>query len=398
MLDKLNYHQLDGDDRHSVCGKSLKSGGDLVSTTTAGEKGRKKVVGVILILISIVTWVAHSEVLQDNEYVTLHPLFIRYLVTSGFCSSAVFAFLLEHCFELRSKQDKKGRNLFLRTASCAFCMGWAIMYAQGWIYNMSIRETTVALNNSLYQTQCIFSYILSVFFHGELLTLRKSSAILIALSGVFLISFGTSTGESQGNTIQGVILCTVAGLWWAVWEVTVKVLEERHYDRDYPYRDSMYYLGYCAFWILVTGPVFLYACHKLMWEHFDLPPDAKAVYQIIKLCVSSGICNISSVLAVTLLTPLQVSFGLLLIVPAGYVADLLLGKLRTVPDPMQISGVILIVAGFLILNLEEFLKPLSGLMHRKITEAERQMICPSINSGQGPLNENVIPLKLPANS
>jgi len=240
------------------------------------------------------------------------------------------------------------------------------MWFAGYLWYLSLRETTVALNNSLYQSQCIFVYILSICLLGEWITIRKSFAIIISLGGVFLISFGTSTRDGdETNNLQGIICCLISAFLFAIYEVTVKVVEEKHYDKNYSSRDSMYFLGHCGIWCLLTGPIVIYACDWLGYEHFDLP-DRESVYIIIEICIIDVVFNSFLVLAVTFMTPYLVGLGMLLVIPCSFVADYLVGKMDTPPGCMQIAGVALIVAGFLVLKLEFGPDTLPGRVYRKL--------------------------------
>jgi len=216
-----------------------------------------------MVAILIASWVVMSESLQDNDFVKSHEILMRWLVVSSYSLSAVFAFIAEHCCGQRSRPCRQGRSLFCRSALYTFGTGWITLWFAGYLWYLSLRETSVALNNSLYQSQCIFVYVLSVCLLGEWITTRKSIAIIISLGGVFLISFGTNSGDGDvTNNLQGIISCLVSAFLFAIYEVTVKVVEEKHHDKNYSLRDSMYFLGYCGIWCLFTGPILIYTCDR----------------------------------------------------------------------------------------------------------------------------------------
>jgi len=318
----------------------------------------RKMIGGILIVMVGATWVCMSEFLQDDEYVKNHILFVRYLVTCSFTASALIGFILKHCFGQKCKHPVERRSFFLRTASWAFVLGWGFNYVYGYTWYISLQQTSAAANNSVYQVQCVFVYILSVIFiPGERITVRKSLAVLFSLAGVFLICFDNTNdtdddaGENNDMTTtpEGVIACATSALLFACFKVSLKVVEQKHYDAEWLVRDSQYFVGNCGIVVAITGPLFLYAAHKLKWEHFDLPTEESSIYIILEICGLNFFCNCFVVISVAFLTPFTVSLGLLVIIPTSYVADWLFGKMTNTPGWMELLGVSLIVFGYLIL-------------------------------------------------
>jgi len=313
----------------------------------------RSVVSLWLVGIMVLTWVLMSEWLQDNAYVKSHEMLMRYLVVSAYTLSAVPAFVLERCFKHRSNSPTAGRSLFTRTALWTIFLSWTTMWAAGYIWYLSLRETSAALNNSLYQSQCVFVYLFSVLFLGESLTLQKTVACTISLLGVFAISWGGNSDDEavQKSTFQGSIVCVMSAILFSVFEVSVKVMEEKHYDEGFLVRDSMYFLGYCGFWVLVLGPFLLFACHNFGFEHFDLPPNWESILIVLEVVVLDLVFNMALIVAIALSSPFFVALGLLAVIPGTFVSDYLFGKMKTSPGVMQISGTVLVVLGFLILNL-----------------------------------------------
>merc|ERR1719233_267930 len=295
-----------------------------------------------------------SEWLQDNAYVKSHEMLMRYLVVSAYTLSAVPAFVLERCFKHRSNSPTAGRSLFTRTALWTIFLSWTTMWVAGYIWYLSLRETSAALNNSLYQSQCIFVYLLSVLMLGESLTLQKTVACTISLLGICAISWGGDSDDEavQKSTFRGSIVCVLSAILFSVFQISVKVMEEKHYEEEFLVRDSMYFLGYCGFWVLVLGPFLLFACHKLGFEHFDLPPNWESISIVVEVVVLDLVFNMALILAIALASPLFVAVGLLAVIPGTFISDYLFGKMKRSPGVMQITGTVLVVLGFLILNLK----------------------------------------------
>jgi len=331
---------------------------------------RRTFLSSMLVLILVATWVAMAECLQENDYIKAHEAFQRYLVVSTYSFCSLIALIMEHCCGHRGKKEREGRSLFLRTLPWTFGTAWGSMFFAGYMWYLSLRETMVALNNSLYQSQCIFVYLLSVLFLGELITFRKACAIFVAFTGVFLVSFGNQhhhdNKNTQVNTVKGVMMCLISAFCFAIYEVTVKYVENNYNDEEYAVRDSMYFLGNCGFLCLVTGPLMLWFCHYFGLEHFDLPPDEESLIILIEICVLDGIFNAALVLGVTVTSPYLVGIGLLLVIPSSFLADIVLGKLHTV-SWIQIFGIVLIAAGFLILKVKTDQESLPGRVYRKLT-------------------------------
>lgn len=252
-----------------------------------------------------------------------------------------------------------------------------------YIWYRSLLETTLALNNSLYQLQSAMAYIFSVVFLGELLTIKKSMATIIVLGGVFLISYGSINDGVKDNTIQGVILCIVTAIGFGSYKVVIKIMQERHNDKVYPLRDILYFMGYCGIWVLVLGPFVLWALHELKVEHFDLPPDLESISIMLKVWVADLLFNFFLVAAVTYTSPYQVGIGLVLVIPASYFTDAFRGKLDTEPGWMEISGVVLIATGYLTLKLKIPKKSSPVRAYRKVKKAMGNVVCALCSEGEG---------------
>lgn len=383
------YQRMSGEKHDDIAGEinewSEAHGLAVAKQDTAGRpmNYRNTWASFILVLILVVTWVMMAECLQGNDYIESHEAFMRYVVVSSYSITVLVALIMEHCCGQKSKTIKLKRTLFVRTLFWTCSTGLVFMWLQGYVWYISLQETMVSLNNSLYQVQSVFVYLLSVCFLGELITIRKAFAIGIALSGVFLISFGSSDASGsakEDNTIQGVILCLLSSFLFAIYEVTVKIVEEKHHDKEYPIRDSMYFLGYCGVFCLLIGPIVLFICHQLGWEHFEFPPDKESLYSLIEICVLDLVFNAALVLGVTITSPYLVGLGMLIVIPSSFAADSYLGKMKTPVGWMQIFGVVLIVAGFLILKLQTGPISVPGYFFRKIPQLKKTIQAFSIEN------------------
>jgi len=310
-------------------------------------------VSIVLVAAMIITWVLMSEWLQDNAYIKSHELFMRYLVAAAYTFAAVPAFVLERCFKHRSRTPVSGKSLFTRTALWTICLSWSTMWFAGYIWYISLRETSAALNNSLYQSQCMFTYLFSVLLLGESITLQKTVACIISFLGVFAISFGSDTSEepTQKNTVQGSLVCVLSAVLFSVLQVSAKIIEDKHYEKEFLLRDSMYFLGYCGFWVLVLGPYLLLGFHYFKFEHFDLPPDKKSFLTVVSIVALDLVFNMALIIAIAFATPFFVALGLLAVIPATFLSDYSLGKMTTRPGGLQITGTLLVVIGFLVMKL-----------------------------------------------
>jgi len=357
------------EDNYSVCL-------DEDSTSNSSSSWRY-FVGVLSVAIVVSTWVIMAECLQENDFIKSHEVLLRWLVVSSYSFSFLVALVLEHCCGQRSKKSENRRRFFWRTAFYTFISGWGTLFFNGYLWYLSLRETMASLNNSLYQIQCVWVYILSVLFLGERIVIRKVFAILIALGGVFLISFGnqnaTGDGEQQ-NTAQGVIVCLISTVLFASYEVTVKIVEEKHHDKEYPLRDTLYYLGYSGMWSLFIGPLVIFGCHQLGWEHFDFPPDKASWWIVVEICLLDLLLNCGIVLGITVTTPYFISLGLLLVIPGSFFADSFLGKMKAPIGWKQIVGVALIVVGFLALQLRTGPTSIPGRLYRKVLLTKKTTI------------------------
>jgi len=274
MLGKdQQYHTLPGNDDQ---GKSK---------TTSW----KNVAGFLCLLAMILCWVFASEFSQDTEYIREHDFLVRCLLDCTCIFSGMFAFLYEYCSRQGRSKEERVTMLFWNTAPFSLA-GLLLSIGSGYLWWLSLQHITTALGSSLFQTQCVFTYILCVIILGERITVVKSSAVILALSGVFLIYFDgddhkDDTDEikddaGDGNIVKGLMLAVLGALFYAMFKVLLKFVELKYYDKDHLIRDSQYFIGFTGIWCIFASPLVIYVFHLAGWEHFELPSDLRSMHII----------------------------------------------------------------------------------------------------------------------
>jgi len=308
----------------------------------------------VIVALLVLTWVLMSEMLQDNEWITEHTLAVRACVTGCYVVVLIPAQLLERCFGYRRPVERRRRSQGFFRRALLFMIPTSLlgMYGCGYVWYLSLKQTTAALNASLYQSQCVFVYFFSILFLRDPVVGRKILAIGVSLTGVAFISFGGAGhgNEKQKNTVAGIILTILSAILFASYEVATKYIEHRVYDKKFIIRDSLYWLGYNGLIICLVSPPFLLLCHYTGWEKFHLP-DREATMILLELMGFDLIFNALLVIGIAVANPFLISIGMLLVIPASFVADHILGKLTKTPNHMQIGGTILVGLGFIILKV-----------------------------------------------
>ena len=88
----------------------------------------------------------------------------------------------------------------------------------------------VPTNNTLYQTQCAFVFVLSVMFLGEAVTRAKVVCVTVAFAGVACVCAvptESSSGGEKSNTAWGIALALASTACYATYEVAFDLFASR---------------------------------------------------------------------------------------------------------------------------------------------------------------------------
>jgi len=223
-----------------------------------------------------------------------------------------------------------------------------LSFFSGWLWYLSLPLTAVATNTTIYQCAAVFVYLLSVPLLGEAVTLPKVAAVLTSLTGVALIAFSTEDGSAKNdNSLAGILLVLSTTLCYSIYEVLFKLVGPDE-GSETVVEDSIFVFGLIGLTSVFLVWPGLLLVHWTGFERFELPP-----LEILELFVLNGLMdavfNIMLVLGIALTTPLFVTCGTMLAIPASLVWDHLAHGSE--PNAMAWAGVSAVVAGFILLNL-----------------------------------------------
>ena len=325
----------------------------------------KSLVGVGMVLCIVVLFSLNSQVMagltarKGHGEPRVSPFLIIWL-----CHACLGAFLPAHAaYTVCYRQQLSGgawlRQLrgLLGPRTAAATLGLSAVYMlQNWAFVKALEFSSVTVDTAIYQCVSIWVFLLSVAWLGESAEPRKVAAVALSVAGVLLISAsgvgsgggaggaGGAAGGLRQNELAGAGLALLSTLAGAGYQVVFK--------------------GYCG--ALSTGGVFLFlglmglAHLAVLWLFMPLLhvtgverfvwPSARQ-WGVLELTSLVALCvNTLCMFTIHICSPLFLSVGMALTVPASYLCDLALGNIDALRLP-TLGGVLLDTAGFVLLSL-----------------------------------------------
>lgn len=148
-----------------------------------------------------------------NDFSAMEILFVRYLI----------AYIILVCI---CPKPVKAKNLKDELYLFVAAMSGAAVYQ--YLENLSVNYTNPASVSFITALAPIFTAVLAHFYASERLTAKNLIGMLVAIVGVFLVSFGDSKTIETGLFGDVIIFLTV---WlWAVYSIVVKKIGEKGYN------------------------------------------------------------------------------------------------------------------------------------------------------------------------
>lgn len=244
------------------------------------------------------------------------------------------------------------------TASLAltFSLLWFIA---NWSVNASLGYTSVASTTILTTTSGFFTLGVGALFRVEYFTLIKCGAVLSSFCGVVLVSLSDSRQNSptpvpemppqnvapQLGAVFGDSLALLSALFYALYVVFLKVrigAEERI--------DMQLFFGFIGLFTLVLYWPFGVALDLFGLEALGWPRSRGEVLGVLVNCSITFASDYLFLLAMLKTTPLVVTIGLSMTIPAALAGDALLGR----PTAAQaLLGGLLVLVGFVIVGWDD---------------------------------------------
>jgi len=393
----------------------------------------RRLAAVVCIALAVATWVAEIQVTglvlgggdaYDSAY---------FLVWVAHVASGVFAFLLAVVFGCCLPPPRDGqpslKQLILRptrdTLGKTFLLS-VLCNLMSWTWFVSIPLTEAMVNTVIYQSCCVWCFLISVVLLGERVTLIKVVATLATFAGVGVISnfpckvedapdttpSPSDPGAANGGYLWGDLLCLTSAMLYALYEVLIKMwssgshshsVEMQHraadpapltearagggivrrisdgscddaegHDEVHGVGDSAgedgqnnllsvvesaVFVGWMGVWNLFVLWTPLALLHYSGVQPFHLP-DASQVTGILIDSALEGAYLVWLVLAIAFSSPLFVTIGTVLAIPASAAVDAYLHGINC--PTMSLAGTGLVVFGFASINVAIFVEGRRG--------------------------------------
>ena len=193
------------------------------SSAPRGRTRQQKLLGYVALLLLIVVWVAQSEVAQLIQ--TRANYNKPYMVS--FINHAFMALVLPMAMLYR-----KARGIPVWGNIAKLGLAWprllgivtalsAVYFFADYAWYTSLTRTSVTVGTVVFNSNCVFVYLFSIFLLRERVTVLKVLAVLVASGGVVCLAMAKTDNKAAAgsDTIVGPILCALAACLYAVYEV-----------------------------------------------------------------------------------------------------------------------------------------------------------------------------------
>ena len=356
-----------------ACGRRSYHGAVSIASSHTGDESvrglKTKVLGALSLVMVVVTWVGGSEVtqaVQDKEHYN-KPFFIAYFNHS----SAVCILLVQGGYSLlvgtrpiipRILQDEPKLSLLGTVAALA-----VIFLLADFLWFVALSKLAVDIATVLFNTSCVFTYILSVLFLNERLCVSKVLAVLLAVGGVMVIAFlqDTSAPSYSDHTVNdtaapddapheseaAALVCIVCsaflyGVYEIVFKTRTKQWEHGTLSSQLIAANWLMFLV-ALFTVVVALPglwlMGLLPHHWLFYEEFVMPTSSQVPGVLAGAAGAVGF-NVFFGLSLALLSPVIVSVGCALTIPVSALTDFVLHGSKF--NGYGVLGSVLILAAF----------------------------------------------------
>ena len=234
------------------------------------------------------------------------------------------------------------KSLFLNILSFCCTYSWYI----------SVPLTSVAGNTAVYNSCCVFVFLLSVFVLGEDFSAMKMFSVILCVCGAISVSVLGANEETESDwplkwRAIGYGLVFVSMICYATYQVFYKKFS----ISESPWC-SVNILWLVGLWDIAMFPLVV----GISW--FEIEPISWPGWYVIRsiafMTLLDALFGLLTVVAITLSSPLLVSCTSLMTIPTAILADIVFLH-KTLPV-FAFVGVAAIVAGFLAFNLETFVE------------------------------------------
>ncbi|XP_077437156.1 solute carrier family 35 member F5-like isoform X4 [Vanacampus margaritifer] len=348
--------------------------------SSAAAQRRRMALGVVILLLVDVIWVASSEltsyIFRRQEY--NKPFFSTFTKTSMFVLY-LLGFLLWRPWRQQCTGSLKRRHASLFADAEAYfapCTNDAAVNNCLWFlanlsYQEALSDTQVAIVNILSSTSGLFTLILAAIFpsnSSDRFTLSKLLAVALSMGGVALVSLSSMERPDDNGTIgkyghskpcfhgsdglRHVACAVAAGSLWslagAVLYAIYIVMIKRRVDREDKLDIPMFFGFVGLFNLLLLWPGFL-LLHYTGFEAFELPGQLVWTYILVNGLIGTVLSEFLWLWGCFLTSSLIGTLALSLTIPLSILADIYMQKARF--SWMFFAGAVPVFLSFFIATL-----------------------------------------------
>eukprot|EP01001_Neometanema_parovale_P006115 NODE_2496_length_1407_cov_64.529595_g2374_i0.p1 GENE.NODE_2496_length_1407_cov_64.529595_g2374_i0~~NODE_2496_length_1407_cov_64.529595_g2374_i0.p1 ORF type:complete len:371 (-),score=47.52 NODE_2496_length_1407_cov_64.529595_g2374_i0:151-1263(-) len=251
------------------------------------------------------------------------------------------------------------------TPSVLFIIGlkFAVCYfIADYFWYLALPLTSVAIATTIFNSSCVFVYILSVILLNEKVSIRKICAVALAVGGVVCIGMTAhSDGEAHhdnGSVLLGNMFALGSAVGYAVYEVLFSkfVVDKYRITDPNAINTLSAYIGFAnilMIWIGIPLVTLLPSHWSILYESFRFPTGRAFWVLLLNGSLAFGF-NVCLMLALAFTSPLITNLACTLCIPLSALVDYLWhGDQMTMGD---IIGGALIALSFVLITVGDYLQ------------------------------------------
>eukprot|EP01084_Bolivina_argentea_P056437 103304_1 len=363
-----------------------------IRAKTNEHRLHSRLIGFVCVVICIVAWISMAEI---EPLLFAHsfqkPYFLNYIATCSLMTMIIPYLILHTVDTVRTKlRDNKRRIITEFTSINSFTNRFAnyrtmqlttnrlrlpdvppihsqykkllipsitvslLYFSNNYLWFISLYYTIAAVNNTIYQSQCIFVLIFSVVMLKKKPTKYNIMSVISSIIGVALISLLGREHEDNSSVqpdLFGILSCLSAALIYALFQVQMNAIEQQYFDQTNNYNKfkNMLFFQFMmgANIAVLTWPGFL-ILNYVGVESFVFPLNGNEWISIMILSTFTITYCITYIIGICFSGALFMSIGTLLVIPFTYVVDIWLYQL--VITPVSVIGSCFVIIGFVLMQ------------------------------------------------
>lgn len=230
-------------------------------------------------------------------------------------------------------------------AASGFALLW---FLANYVYNLSINYTSVSSNTILSSTSGLFTLLLGAVVSrapADRFSMLKFAVVLLSIGGVAMVSVSDAEADTSRNTKYGDALAIVSSMLYACY---ITYLRRKTGPRDI---DMGLFLGLAGLFSFVYLWPGFFIVHYSGLERFQWPPRKVWLFLLVNSFVGTVLSEILWLWATLLTSPVISTLAVSLTIPLSILADAVLKLARAHLTPLYISGTLVIIAAFFLINI-----------------------------------------------